>query len=63
MMDLKKLNIRKWSYAGNKLNNPLLIAWKLFWWIPLQISLLVTCLFALIGFGKDAAESIWNEIN
>lgn len=62
-MSLKKLNIRKWTYNGMKLNNPVVILWKLIWYVPLQISLVFTCLFALIAFGRYSAKAIWDEVN
>ena len=60
-MKIGKLDITKWTYAGNKLNNPLIVAWKLFWFVPFKISLLITCLFAFLGFGSYAAKCIWDE--
>lgn len=60
-MKIGKLNIKNWTYAGSKLNNPIVILWKLIWFIPFKISVLITCLFALLGFGWYAAERIWKE--
>lgn len=60
-MKIGKLDIKEWTYAGCRLNNPLLIIWKLIWFVPFKISVLITCLFALIGFGKYAALTIWRE--
>ena len=59
----KKFDLKTWTYAGNKLNNPIIIIWKLLWIVPLKFFLAITCLCALLGFGWYSASQIWKEVN
>lgn len=59
-MKFKELNLRKWEYKGEKLVNPILILWRLTLFPVYKLSLLLTCLLALVIFGKYAAKEIWD---
>ena len=38
---------------------PWIIAWRAIWWIPFHISRVVLTTFALLGWGINAASSMW----
>ena len=60
---LKNLDLKGWRYKGRKMTNPLLIAWRLLWWVPMHAFLIPACLCAWAGFGRDAAEGLWKEVH
>jgi hypothetical protein len=38
------------------------IAWRLLWWVPLQLARFVLCTITLVGWGPSAARGIWKDL-
>jgi hypothetical protein len=69
MLDLIKwlwnsTSFRNWTFEGRELANPLLIIWRLFWLIPVKLSLFIFCVIKAIQ-ALDKSEFIdkWKENN
>lgn len=67
MFDLSKwfwnsINFRNWTFEGRELANPLLIVWRLFWFIPHRISLFIFCVIcALYELDKSEFADKWGS--
>lgn len=57
----KGKGLMQWHWKGRKLANPVVIVWKLIWFIPYQILRVILCLVGGIGFGLHTAEMIWKD--
>jgi hypothetical protein len=55
------MNWKEWTYKGRKLAPLHIMVWKLFWFVFYLAALVVTCVFAALGFGVDAAVELWEQ--
>lgn len=55
----KDFDIRNWKYRGRELANPFVILYKVTLFPLYKLSLIITCLLALVVFDKHTAYEIW----
>lgn len=53
---------RKWYYKNMQLSNPIVIAWKCIWYIPLLFSIaIVAILAAIFNLDISEVERVWKN--
>lgn len=55
------ISFRKWTFEGRKLNNPLIIIWRLIMWPILWIAVLILGGLFYISGDSDAAKDILEQ--
>ena len=53
---------RRWFWKGRELAHPLLLAWKLIWYVPFFVSVLVCAsIAAIFELDLDVFQDVYNE--